>query len=222
MQLAQLGIEEMTTQCRKESVNARQKSSFSDKKSMAEAKPQPEESAKDQRFDYTESVVWDDMPGPYKRLAQNLYRATACKYIYLGILAANCGLAVWIIIDSVSETFPHPIFYVFEFLVNLTLMVDVGIRIWLNGWYRFWHMPGNVFELVLVSICFILTILTIAGTTAVTIRPSDRQRGERRPDRLAHRHCPHGAAVCCAVRADRVHRDEAAAEHRISCGAKAG
>ena len=128
------------------------------------------------RDEFSESVIWDDMPSPLKRIAQSVYHAAACKYIYLGILACNVALGIWIIIESINESFPHPVFYVFECLINVTLLTDVGMRLWLNGCYRFWHSISNVFELALVSICFLLTIITIARMLFLSEQPPNNNR----------------------------------------------
>ena len=128
---------------------------------MAETKPEPN-SIEEARDEFSESVIWDDVPSPYRRLVQSVYHAPTCRYIYLGILALNIALAIWIIVDAIRGSMPHAVFYVFELLVNVALMSDVIVRFWLNGCYRFWHSISNVFEFVLVSVCFLLTIVTIA------------------------------------------------------------
>jgi len=129
---------------------------------MAAPENKQENPRKDDLDEFSESVIWDDMPSPYRRMVQSTYHSNSCRYIYLGILAFNCMLAIWIIVDSVRKTFPHPVFYVFEFLINIALMSDVLVRMWLNGCYRFWHSISNIFEISLVSACLILTIVTVA------------------------------------------------------------
>ena len=111
---------------------------------------------------FIDSVIWEDMDNPIKRTVQSLYHAISCKYIYLVILVMNFGLGIWVIIDFVLNTFPGTAFYVFEFVINIILLVDVCLRMWLNGWHRFWRSLSNIFEFCIVIVCLILSIITIA------------------------------------------------------------
>ncbi len=123
-----------------------------------EQQPDQERSLRDE---YAESMIWEDMPSPFKRMIKSLYYSTACKVIYLVILAANAALAIWVMVVLINGTYPHTAFYVFELLINVVLLVDVIIRMWVQQCYRYWKSAFNIFEFVLVSVCTILTIITM-------------------------------------------------------------
>ena len=112
--------------------------------------------------DLAASVIWDDMPGPYKRIVQSVYYSSSCRYIYGFLLLCNLALAIWIIIVIFNSMQIHAAFYVIELGVNLVLLTDVFLRMFLNGCYRYWHIFSNILEFGIVIVCFILTIVCIA------------------------------------------------------------
>ncbi len=119
-------------------------------------------------IDMTESMIWNNVDGPCTRLARSLYYSSACRFIYLFLLAYNCGLAVWAIHDLLAQSKPDFVFYVFESAINAVLALDVMMRLWLKGCYNFWREWTNVFEFFIVGACLIITALSIVGTAGLT------------------------------------------------------
>eukprot|EP00826_Nyctotherus_ovalis_P005894 TRINITY_DN11346_c0_g2_i5.p1 TRINITY_DN11346_c0_g2~~TRINITY_DN11346_c0_g2_i5.p1 ORF type:complete len:197 (+),score=32.59 TRINITY_DN11346_c0_g2_i5:163-753(+) len=110
---------------------------------------------------YSPSVVWDDMATPCKHTFQSLYYSTKCKYVYVVILLLTLVLGVWSIYELIAHKFPPPAFYVLELTVNAIFIADISLRVWLNGCRRFWSSVPNIFEVILIVICTVTSIVII-------------------------------------------------------------
>ena len=111
---------------------------------------------------YADSVIWEELDNPIKRFVQHIYHAVACKYFYLILFLLNLALGIWVVVSFINESFPEVAFYVFEFGISIILFFDVCLRMWVNGWTRYWRSLSNIFEVCLVVICLSLSIITIS------------------------------------------------------------
>ena len=109
-----------------------------------------------------ESLTWNTSVSPMKSKVQSLYYSTKCKYIYFIFLILTICIAIWSLVDLFKCIFPPTIFYVFESIINFILLLDIILRIWINGLIKFLDHISNVFGLALVVLCVIISVITIA------------------------------------------------------------
>ncbi len=114
------------------------------------------------QLNMTESMIWNNMASPCKRAANSLYFSKACCGIYIILLGLNCGLAVWAVYDLVRRNSPNNVFYICETVINSALLVDVMLRLWIKGCYKYWHECTCIFEFFVVWACIIMTVLSFS------------------------------------------------------------
>ena len=114
------------------------------------------------------SVIWSDVSTPCKRLVKTVYFSSCCRCIYIFLLLCTCGLGIWAGLFIVRGKRPHWTYYLSESCVNLVLVVDVMMRQWIKGCYKYWREYTNICEFVLVWICGILTVLSITDLELIT------------------------------------------------------
>ena len=129
----------------------------------------------EERNNFSRSVIWDNTASPCKYAMQSMYYSSKCKYVYILILIITVILGIWSIVDLFTKTYPGTFFYILEFLINIIFLIDICIRIWLNGFVRFWRSISNIIEVVLVCACVILSCL-IVSSNFILLQILERRR----------------------------------------------
>ncbi|CAK5280296.1 unnamed protein product [Mycena citricolor] len=85
-------------------------------------------------------------------------------FLYLGMAA----LSVTTVVLSLTDGCPGLAFYILEFIINTSMILEVGIRFVAFG-RQFWKSPFNVVDLILTVFCALtLLILAFAKCGAVS------------------------------------------------------
>ena len=129
----------------------------------------------EEKNDFSRSVIWDNTASPCKYTMQSMYYSSKCKYVYIFILIVTVILGIWSIIDLFTKTYPGTFFYILEFLINIIFLIDICIRLWLNGFSRFWRSVSNIIEVILVFVCVILSCLIISSS-CILLQILERKR----------------------------------------------
>ncbi|THV07627.1 hypothetical protein K435DRAFT_636626, partial [Dendrothele bispora CBS 962.96] len=91
-----------------------------------------------------------------KGLANRFVHSRTYIFLYLGMAA----LSVTTIVLSITDDCPGLAFYILEVIINVSMILEVGIRFVAFG-RQFWKSPFNVVDLVLTVFCA-LTLLVLA------------------------------------------------------------
>ncbi|KAK7465345.1 hypothetical protein VKT23_005324 [Stygiomarasmius scandens] len=91
-----------------------------------------------------------------KGLANRFVHSRTYIFLYLGMAA----LSVTTIVLSITDGCPGLAFYILEVIINVSMILEVGIRFVAFG-RQFWKSPFNVVDLVLTIFCA-LTLLVLA------------------------------------------------------------
>eukprot|EP00826_Nyctotherus_ovalis_P002698 TRINITY_DN10544_c0_g6_i1.p2 TRINITY_DN10544_c0_g6~~TRINITY_DN10544_c0_g6_i1.p2 ORF type:complete len:130 (-),score=18.34 TRINITY_DN10544_c0_g6_i1:290-679(-) len=113
------------------------------------------------------SLVEESDVSPSRRKMRAIYSSSKCQYLYFILLLVTISLNIWSNIELFNACLPNRAFYVFESVVNLILLVDISIRLWVAGCYKFFTNVSNFFELLLAVLCIILCVATHARCFAV-------------------------------------------------------
>ena len=96
-------------------------------------------------------------------MLQQIYYNPNCQYFYIGLLVTCCILIITTIVDGfkIAES---PTFIFIEFLLNVTISIDLGLRIKMYGFSRYinkntWNKL-DVLISVLCNILFVVSLIT--------------------------------------------------------------
>ena len=103
----------------------------------------------------------NEISTPLKHFVNTIYYSSKCRVIYIILAVYNIILAIWIIVDLVKSEKPTLIFYILESLINLVLLCDVILRVWVKTCYHYWRSFTNIIEFCLVLICTLSTVISI-------------------------------------------------------------
>ena len=82
---------------------------------------------------------------------------------------ANFFLGIWIICDLVNNSSPTTLFYILESILNVILLLDVFLRLWIKGCYSYWRSCTDVFLFIVVILCAACTGVSMASKSTFTI-----------------------------------------------------
>ncbi|KZP25439.1 hypothetical protein FIBSPDRAFT_855995 [Athelia psychrophila] len=97
-------------------------------------------------------------------IANRFVHSRTYIFLYLGMAA----LSVTTVALSMSDGCPGLAFYILEIIVNVSMILEVGIRFVAFG-RQFWKSPFNVFDLIVTTFCALtLLVLAFAGCGAAS------------------------------------------------------
>lgn len=120
----------------------------------------------------------------YTLTRREMTRGIANRFVhsrtYILLYLAMAALSVTTVVLSLHDGCPGLPFYVLEFIINTSMILEVGVRFVALGrvrdrihaqggaygmiWQQFWSSSYNVFDLLLTALCAItLLVLTFAG-----------------------------------------------------------
>ncbi|CDS13867.1 hypothetical protein LRAMOSA06041 [Lichtheimia ramosa] len=99
-------------------------------------------------------------------MVQSMANRIMYSRFYIGLYIGLAALSVLSIVMSLRETCPSPLFLLFEFVINMAMMMEVTIR-FLALRKAFWHSLWNVMDAMLVLLCVVtLLVLMFADCSA--------------------------------------------------------
>jgi hypothetical protein len=103
----------------------------------------------------------------YALTRKEIMRGIANRFVhsrtYILLYLVMAALSVTTVVLSLSDGCPGLAFYILEFIVNISMILEVGVRFIAFG-RQFWRSPYNIFDLILTMFCAItLLVLAFAG-----------------------------------------------------------
>ncbi|KAG6380854.1 hypothetical protein JVT61DRAFT_5241 [Boletus reticuloceps] len=108
----------------------------------------------------------------YALTRKEITRGIASRFVhsrtYIVLYLAMTALSVTTVALSLSDGCPGLPFYILEFIINTSMILEVSVRFVAFG-RQFWKSPYNIFDLILTLFCAItLLVLAFAGCGATS------------------------------------------------------
>ena len=104
-------------------------------------------------------------------ILQQIYYSDKCSYFYIGLLTVSFILILVTIFDG-FQVAESPLFILLEFLLNLLIGIDFGLRLKLVGCQKYFRDPStykirfwNILDCIVVVVCNIVFLMTLFSKT---------------------------------------------------------